>query len=226
MKYKISVLFTLAIVICLSCQSNSTKKKTNQKYIFFLHNKFVEENPDGTFEPNYGVRAEYGKILESFKNDGFVILSEKRPPKTNWTSYAEKVKLKIDSLTSLGVKPNDITIIGASKGGYIAQYISTISKNPNLNFVFIGSYQNIDLVETPEIEFCGNILNIYEKTDEYGVSALKRKEVSKLPIPHFKEIELNTGLKHGFLYIASDKWLEPCKMWANGNYELKPKSSK
>ena len=51
--------------------------------------------------------------------------------------------------------------------------------------------------------------------------AIKRKETSKLKINHFKEIELNTGLKHGFLYIASDEWIKPCKMWAKRNYELK-----
>ncbi len=129
------------------------------------------------------------------------------------------MKNQIDSLKLNGVKSNDITIIGASKGGYIAQYVSTISKDSHLNFVFIGAYQDSDIKEIPEINFCGNILNIYEKSDEYGVSAIKRKELSKLPIPHFKEVELNNGLKHGFLYIASDDWIKPCKMWAKQNYE-------
>lgn len=45
-----------------------------------------------------------------------------------------------------------------------------------------------------------HVLTIYEKSDDYGVSAIRRKETSRLPIPHFKEIELNTNLGHGFLY--------------------------
>lgn len=223
MKGLISIIFLSVLIIHLNCYSKATKNNTTErKYIFFLHNKFLEENPDGTYESNYGVKAEYSKILESFRKDGFVVISEKRKSKTNWIEYAQKVKIQVDSLILQGVKPNDITIIGTSKGGYIAQYVSTIAKEPSLNFVFIGAYQNSDIEDTPEIEFCGNILNIYEKSDEYGVSAIRRKELSKLPVPHFREIELNNGLKHGFLYIASDEWIKPCKMWANGNYELKP----
>ena len=219
---KLFFLFSV-LIISFNCNSNKPKiKEAEKKYIFFLHNKFVEENPDGTYEPKYGVKAEYNKILESFKKDGFIVISEKRKPETYWIEYAEKVKNQIDSLTLKGVKANNITIIGASKGGYIAQYVSTIAKNTDLNFVFIGAYQDSDIKEIPEINFCGNILNIYEKSDEYGVSAIKRKELSKFPIPHFNEVELNNGLKHGFLYIASDDWIKPCKMWANQNYELKP----
>ena len=63
-------------------------------------------------------------------------------------------------------------------------------------------------------------MTIYEKSDFFGVTAIKRKETSKLKINQFKEIELNTGLKHGFLYIASDEWIKPCKMWAKRKYEI------
>jgi hypothetical protein len=223
MKTKFLFIPILLSLFLINCHSNKEIQNSDNEdnYIFFLHNKFLENNDSGTFAQDYGVKAEYKKILKSFRKDGFVVISEKRKAKTNAIDYAKKVKMQIDSLISKGVKPNHITIIGTSKGGYIAQYVSTIAKNQYLNFVFIGSYQNSDIEETSEIEFCGNILTIYEKSDVFGVSALKRKQLSKLPIPHFKEIELNTGLKHGFLYIASDEWIKPCKMWAKRNYELK-----
>lgn len=216
----IPIVFFLIFTSCNSNYKEVQKSGTEKNYIFFIHNKFLEDNPDGTFEPKYGVKVEYAKILESFRKDGFIVFSEKRKSKTNWIQYAEKVKLQIDSLISSGIKPNHITVVGASKGGYIAQYVSTIAKNPDLNFVFIGSFQNSDILETPEIQFCGNILTIYEKSDIFGVSAIHRKETSKLKINQFKEIELNTGLKHGFLYSASDKWIKPCKMWAKRKYDL------
>ena len=150
-----------------------------------------------------------------------MVFSEKRSPKANERAFANKVISQIDSLISKGVQPNHITVIGTSKGGYIAQFVSTFAKNPDLNFVFIGSFQDSDIEEISEIQFCGNILMIYEKSDIYGVSAINRKKTSTLKINRFKEIELNTGLKHGFLYIASDEWIKPCKMWAKRNYELK-----
>jgi len=122
-------------------------------------------------------------------------------------------------LIAKGIAPDQITVVGASKGGYIAQFVSTFAKNPELNFVFIGSFQDDDIVRIPDINFCGNILTIYEKSNVFGASAIERKETSKLKINHFKEIELNTGLQHGFLYIASEEWLKPCKIWAKRNYE-------
>ena len=84
--------------------------------------------------------------------------------------------------------------------------------------MFIGCFQASDLQYFPEINFCGNILTIYEKTDKYGVSAIKRRQSSKLRILHFKEIELNTGLKYGFLYRALDEWISPTIDWGNCNY--------
>ncbi|MDR6968174.1 hypothetical protein J2X31_002189 [Flavobacterium arsenatis] len=211
----------LLLIFTNSCTVKDTHKSDNEKnYIFFIHNKFLEDNPDGTFDKEYSVTTDYKGVISSFKNDGFVVLSEKRPPKTNGIKYAEKVVKQIDSLISKGVQPNHITVVGTSKGGYIAQFVSTFAKNPELNFVFIGCFQDTDIAEFPTINFCGNILTIYEKSDVFGVTAIKRKETSNLKINQFKEIELNTGLKHGFLYIASDQWIKPSKMWAKRNYEL------
>ena len=223
MRAALGLVQILLIFIVTNCHSNKEIKNTKyeQDYIFFIHNKFLEDNPDGTFSEKYNVTVDYKGILQSFENDGFVVFSEKRSSKANERAFANKVISQIDSLISKGVQPNHITVIGTSKGGYIAQFVSTFAKNPNLNFVFIGSFQDSDIEEIPEIQFCGNILTIYEKSDIYGVSAIKRKETSTLKINRFKEIELNTGLKHGFLYIASDEWIKPCKMWAKRNYELK-----
>jgi hypothetical protein len=223
MRAALGLVQILLIFIVTNCHSNKEIKNTKyeQDYIFFIHNKFLEDNPDGTFSEKYNVTVDYKGILKSFENDGFVVFSEKRSPKANERAFANKVISQIDSLISKGVQPNHITVIGTSKGGYIAQFVSTFAKNPDLNFVFIGSFQDSDIEEIPEIQFCGNILTIYEKSDIYGVSAIKRKETSTLKINRFKEIELKTGLKHGFLYIASDEWLKPCKMWAKRNYELK-----
>lgn len=222
MRSKLYIIQTFLFLIFIGCQSSKHTQnlETEKDYIFFIHNKFLEENSDGTFSDKYNVTVDYNGILQSFKKDGFIVLSEKRIKNTDTKKYAKKIVSQIDSLIKTGVKPNLITIVGTSKGGYIAQYVSTFAKNPNLNFVFIGSFQESDIENYPEINFCGNILTIYEKSDFFGVTAIKRKETSKLKINQFKEIELNTGLKHGFLYIASDEWIKPCKMWAKRKYEI------
>lgn len=222
MKSKTYIISGLFLLVFIHCKANIEIQnyETDRNYLFFLHNQFLEENNDGTFSDKYNVTVNYEGILQSFRKDGFIVLNEKRTKNTDTKDYARKIVFQIDSLIKTGVQPNHITIVGTSKGGYIAQYVSTIMANPNLNFVFIGCYQESDIENYPEINFCGNILTIYEKSDAFGVSAIKRKETSKLKISQFKEIELNTGLQHGFLYLASEEWLKPCKLWAYRNYEL------
>lgn len=198
---------------------NLKGKEPEPKYVFFLHNKFLELFDLQEKHPEYG-RAEYHEILEGFRQAGFVVISEKRTKNTDIKMYASKVMYQIGSLIRAGTKAQNITVVGTSKGGYIAQYVSTLLKNPKLNFVLVGCYQDNDLTNRPDIRLCGNVLSIYEKSDSFGVSMKKRMETSGQEIPHFKEIELHTGLKHGFLYHPMDEWMQPAMQWADGNYNV------
>src|SRR5690606_15867013 len=102
---------------------------------------------------------------------------------------------------------------------YIAQYVSTLAENSELNFVFIASYRDSDIENIPEINYCGNILSIYDKSDIYGVSAAARMRESTCQNKNYKEIELSTGMKHGFIFKALPEWIEPTIEWAQGNYK-------
>jgi len=209
----------LCVLFTCSVFAQRTKNPKQDDYLFFLHNRFTEEMPLQAAHPEYG-KSQYSEIIAAFNSAGFKVLSEKRPIGTDITVDAKKIIIQIDSLLQLGVPANHITVVGISKGGYIAQMTSTLLANPDVNFVFIGSYRNQDLTKMPDIDFCGNILNIYEKSDEFGVSAIARKESSKLKVKRFKEIELNTGLKHGFLFRPLKEWIVPVTMWANRKYDL------
>jgi glyoxylase-like metal-dependent hydrolase (beta-lactamase superfamily II) len=191
------------------------KKRT----VIFLHNRFLENHKLNELHPEYG-KTEYKEILSEFEKNGLNVISEKRSENVNTREYALGVVNQIDSLISNGIKPNEITVVGTSKGGYIAQYVSTLANNPKLNFVFIASFQNNDIQNIPEINYCGNILTIFEKSDLYGVSALEREQNSTCKIENFKEIELNTGLRHGFLFKPLKEWIEPTVQWAKGDYDL------
>ncbi|MEX0610072.1 MAG: hypothetical protein WD016_09750 [Balneolaceae bacterium] len=187
--------------------------KDDDRYIFFLHNRFLEEHELNELHPEYG-RTEYNEIIAEFEKSGLKVISEIRNGNVNAREYAIGIVHQIDSLIKSGTEPGNITIVGTSKGGYIAQYVSTLANNPDLNFVFIASFRNSDVQNIPEINFCGNILTIYEKTDPFGVSALERNETSSCEIKRFKEIELNTGMRHGFLFKPLKEWIEPTIKWA------------
>ncbi len=200
--------------ILLACGGNKDKG-----IVFFLHNRFLETHKLYELHPEYG-RTEYKEILKEFENNGLQVISEKRNGNVNAREYAIGVVNQIDSLIQNGMGPNKITVVGTSKGGYIAQYVSTLANNDNLNFVFIGSFRDSDLEIIPEINYCGNILTIYEKSDPFGVSAIERKKTSTCSIKNFMEIELNTGKGHGFLFKPLKEWIEPTVMWAKGNFEM------
>ena len=218
---KIRLVFSLIFVVLMSgniCAQLATNSKS-YNYLFFLHNRFTEDMPLESSHADYG-KSQYFEIIDAFENAGFKVLSEKRPAKTDITLYARKIAYQIDSLIQMGIKANHITVVGISKGGYIAQMTSTLLANPKVNFVFIGSYRNQDLVNLPQINFCGNILSIYERSDEFGVSAIKRKETSNLKVTRFKEIELNTGMRHGFLFRPLREWIVPAVNWGRRKYNL------
>lgn len=208
-------LFLVFIYLIIS----SCTEKDEDKFIFFLHNRFLEENELTDEHPEFG-RTQYLEIIAEFEKEGFKVISEKRNGNVNAREYAIGVLTQIDSLLKTGIEAKNITVVGTSKGGYIAQYISTLANNPNLNFVFIASFRDNDIQDIPEINFCGNILTIYEKTDPFGVSAVERIKNSTCKIQNFKELELHTKMRHGFLFQPLKEWIEPTVQWANGNYDF------
>jgi hypothetical protein len=202
----------------ISYKSTYADKHINDdRFIFFLHNRFLEEHELNESHPEFG-RTEYHEILKEFEKSGFKVISEKRDGNVNAREYAIEIVNQIDSLLKSGIDPKKITVVGTSKGGYIAQYVSTLANNLDLNFVFVASFRESDLEMIPDINFCGNILTIYEKTDPYGVSAIGRKDISSCDIRNFREIELDTEMGHGFLFKPLDEWIEPTIQWASGNY--------
>src|SRR5579863_960750 len=116
-------LSTLLSILAFFSPTTNAGRQTDTRYLFFLHNRFIESHGSLETHPSYG-RAEYQEILERFRKDGFLVISEKRPENTDVKRYAIKVAGQVDSLLKTGIDPSHITIVGTSKGGYIAQYVS------------------------------------------------------------------------------------------------------
>ncbi|WP_312509150.1 alpha/beta hydrolase [Chryseobacterium culicis] len=191
------------------------QKPQQKQYIFFLHNKFLENHSFEEKHPKYGV-AEYETILKKLRNQNTIVISEKRKADTDPEVYAEKIKRQIDSLLKKGVLARNITVVGTSQGGYIAQYVSFYEKNPQLKFVFIGaSFKDDSLEKDKNFKLYGRILSITEKSDEGHVPMSKEQRLVRSDIKDFKEIELNTGLNHGFLFKALNEWIMPVKDWVS-----------
>ncbi|WBS74107.1 alpha/beta hydrolase [Elizabethkingia meningoseptica] len=209
----IKLLYCLLFVsVSVSAQDYSPKN-----YVFFLHNKFLEDHDINDIHPKYGSAA-YEAILQKLQNENTILISEKRLPNTDLKNYTKKVLFKIDSLHNTGVPYDHIAVVGTSKGGYIAQYVSNYAKNSKLKFVFIGaSFKNDSMNQDREFQLYGNILSIIERTDTGAVALSKQQRYKNSNLKSFKEINVDTGLEHGFLFKALDEWIEPIIHWLGLN---------
>ncbi|MBD0256255.1 MAG: alpha/beta hydrolase, partial [Cytophagales bacterium] len=154
------------------------------------------------------------KILNTLSNAGFFVISEPRQKNTNSEKYADKVAAQIDSLFKAKVAPENITIVGASKGAWISIIVSSKLKNDKINYVLMGICDDEYDYSLDMFKICGNILSIYEKSDPLGGSCGKLISSNKDCIARTKEIELNLGNGHGFLFKPYDEWTVPVIEWA------------
>lgn len=192
-----------------------SQKIQSQTVIFYLHGRIVELQGRTAVDQTNGYGAyQYDAIIDSLKRANNSVYSEVRPPSTEIRSYAKKIAAQIDSLLKTGMPANHITIVGASKGARIAMEISNVMKNKDLNFVFMAAcYEEDDVTEA---NWFGNVLSIYERSDK--ASSCQNHQLHSQGINHYKEIALQTGLKHGFIFKPMPEWLAPVLQWSNSNY--------
>lgn len=88
---------------------------------------------------------------------------------------------------------------------------STYLENPKLNFVFIAGCSADDGF-LRLVNLHGNVLSIYERSDDAGSCRKFREDATGLG--NYKEVATNTGLKHGFIYRPLTDWIEPIVKWA------------
>lgn len=185
------------------------KIDSKARYLFYLHGYIVEAGNTRPTSPRFGV-YEYDQILERFKQVGFVVVSEARQQNPEIEPYARKLVEQVKQLLNAGVPPKHITVVGASQGSWIAMLASTYLQNRNLNFVFIAAC-SADESFLKVIDLHGNVLSIYEKSDLPRSCASYRADATGMK--DYKEVELNTGLKHGFIYRPLKEWIDPTIAW-------------
>ena len=216
-------LIPVAMILLMAVTANAqaifpevpAKIDTRARYLFYLHGAIVENKGVRPVSERFGV-YEYEKILETFKDKGFIVISEARPKNTHAGQYARKVVDQVNRLVQAGVPPAHITVVGASKGGFITLLISTALQNRDLNFVIIAGCS--DAVLRFDIDLYGNILTIYDEKDDIAGSCRKVFEKSS-GLNAYKELKLTVGAGHGIVYQPLAEWVGPTVRWAKGARE-------
>lgn len=184
--------------------------QTNKKHIFYLHGMIIEIQGVNAVSETFG-EYRYNDIIESLKNTGATVHHEVRTQQTDFNTFCKKTSSQIDSLITNHVNPKDITVIGASKGAIMTMTISSLNKNP-INYILLGA--NSDRLEKQgNYNLHGCILGIYEKSDTIAGKNYQFWIDKSTEVEEFKQLEINTGLSHGFLYRPYDEWLKPAKAW-------------
>lgn len=213
----VGVLIAISIAIAASYgQSISTdvpkEIDTSKRVLIYLHGGVVQQQGAEAVSEYYG-RYEYDKILEELAARGFHVISEIRAKDTTEEVFSEKLKKQIEALLKLGLEPERITVVGASLGAYIAIETAYKLKNKKVRFALLGlcSDYAVDHYRKYRSQLIGDFLSIYEKSDEKGSCRdifTPLHEDSK-----FREIQLDMGNSHAFLFKPHDEWILPLVEW-------------
>ncbi len=182
----------------------------NEKHIFYLHGAIIESQGIEAVSSRYGAYR-YTEIIDSLKSTGATVHNVVRTTKTDFFEFCKQTSDQIDSLVNDGVRPEDISVIGASKGGIMTMHISDMNQHP-VNYIVLAA--NSDRLEQSyDLNLHGRILGVYESSDRVAGKHYEYWIEASTNAKEFKHIEINTGLGHGFLYRPIKEWFEPAKAW-------------
>jgi hypothetical protein len=89
-----------------------------------------------------------------------------------------------------------------------------------VNYVLLAA-NNDRLEQEYDWNLHGNILGIYERSDSIAGKDYRYWINRSTHAVRFEQLELNTGLNHGFLYSPIPEWFTPAKNWMNKQYGVK-----
>ena len=201
-----------------SAQTVSThlphKINVSEKYLFYLHGGVVTalgNNAVNESMPEWGP-YEYLNILDSLKSRGYNVVSENRKEGIDDSVYVNKIIKQIDSLLQAGLGARNILIVGASSGSHIALPIASRMKGKKIKYVIMGACWPDTHKNYAGMALYGHFLSIIETTDPHGTC--QKIFEGRQDIASFREITLNTGLSHGFMYKGYREWINPIVAWA------------
>lgn len=207
------IIVTLSQVAAQVVSPDVPKKiSRSEKYLFYLHGGVVTvlgNNAINQSVPEWGP-YEYLNILDSLKKQGFNIISENRKPDVDDSIYVKKLATQVNTLLQAGVSAKKIIVVGASAGWDIALRAASKLKNKKLHYVIMGGCWPDTYKDFTNMELKGHFLSIIEATDPHGpcIRIFEKRKVSS-----FKEVNLNTGLSHRFIYKGHREWIDPIVKW-------------
>lgn len=185
----------------------------SDRFIFYQHGGVVTilgDNAINQSAPEWGP-YEYRNILDSLSKRGFHVISENRKQDVDDSVYVNRIVSQIDSLLKQKVKAKNILVLGASAGWNITLHTSARLGNKDIRYVVMGGCWPDTYKEYEHLVLYGHFLSVTEATDPHGtcISIFARRKT----LSSYKEIKLNTGRSHGFIYKGYKEWIDPIVHW-------------
>lgn len=202
--------FLVRPVICVLLSAIATTTWAQAETIIYLHGYIIEIKGTQPVHERYGL-YDFNGIVEALEANGATVISDVRSGETDVDAYAREVVGKIEELIDSGVAPEGITVVGFSKGGVIAIYVSNLLGRSDVNFAFLAAC-SAWISSYPDLTVSGNVLSIYERSDTLAGSCRKLAKRGDT-VTAFQEVRLNTKKEHGAFYLPRAQWLEPLLEW-------------
>ena len=189
---------------------HETPETGNSRYLFYMHGLIVEGTTGRPQSRDHGV-YEYPEIVKALSAQGFTVVSEIRPANCDIKAYAQKVAAEVQTLLDEGVSEEQITVVGASKGGMIAATVSHMLKHPHIRYVILAGF--FPSLARDGVQLHGEVLSIHDSSDQYTI--LPELFFKNSPeLTRSKMIVTDTGLGHGLLYTPHPAWVNETVNWA------------
>lgn len=207
------------MLISSNCTANNIYEnfpneiKPNEKYVFYSHGFIVEGTNPTPINPRWGM-YDFPQIKKVLSDDSYNLIAYHRPKDTNPREFAKKLTENANTLIHNGVRPENITFVGFSRGGAITILTSNYLASGKVNFVILAGCSKF-VKNNPELEVFGNILSVFETSDGVGSCQFLIDRSQK--VETFKELSISTGKEHGAFYNPLPEWILPVKKWIKSN---------
>ena len=194
-----------ALLLLAACAA----RPRQERHLIYLHGRIVQDQQN-----RRPVHAQHGPyeldaIAEAFRARGFIVHAQLRPKAITVDEAADAVVRQVREMIGSGVAPERITVVGASMGAAIAMRASARLQHPEVRFAVLGPC------------FSRAAEAIYQESGAYpSRRVLSIREESDVPsaecpkTDRARELVLETGLAHGFLYRPLPEWVDPVTSWA------------
>lgn len=188
------------------------------RHLFYLHGRIVQQEQRARpVHPRFGA-YELDAILDAFRGRGFVVHGGIRPKSSSVDAAAARVVVEIRGLLDAGVPAERIAVVGASMGAAIAIAAAAELGVPEVRYALLGACLSgsvADRAARGDKPPSGALLAIREKSDETSEPCPAwRDDGDTGRALRVRELVVDTGLAHGFLYRPLPEWFEPVVEWA------------